>query len=158
MRRRYMLVAISTLAASTAARSGAYGFGSFENDDALDWQQECVRAQGAKSVAEALNGALSLWARMYLQAPEASRAIAAAEVVAAFNGSPSPELPEPLQAWIKQQPKEPFLTLRPLARKAVTRIAKESRSELRSLWSEGDGEFYSKWQKVMDGLLRRLVQ
>jgi Domain of unknown function (DUF4259) len=156
MRRRTLLAVVPLLLLPAISRAGASGVGSFENDDALDWADECAMALSAKPVEEALSGAVSVLAKLYLQAPAGSQAIAAAEVVAAAGGRASASLPEKLSAWVKKQPKEPLLALRPLARRAVNRVAKESRSELRSLWGEGDGRLLAEWQAAVNDLLRRL--
>ena len=62
---------------------GAWGVGSFENDDAADW----VAGLDEISLAD-LTGILSQAADdpAYLEGPAASVAVAAGEVVAALNG------------------------------------------------------------------------
>jgi Domain of unknown function (DUF4259) len=61
---------------------GAWGHGSFENDDAADWVHE-FELQGASAVVPAQESVSKIPEDEYLEAPEASVAIAAAEIVAA---------------------------------------------------------------------------
>ncbi|SFN43433.1 protein of unknown function [Formivibrio citricus] len=65
--------------ATTFAQAGAWGEGAFDNDDALDWVAQCTRSKDITPVSRALQAVLST---EYIEAPEGSAAIAAAEVVA----------------------------------------------------------------------------
>ena len=71
---------------------GAWGTDSFANDDAMDWIAE-QEANGLAAVASAF-AAVDAAADDYLDASIASSALAAAEVVAALLGGPSPTRPE----------------------------------------------------------------
>ena len=82
---------------------GAWGHDSFDNDDAGDWQCDLVDSSDMSAIAEALNGVTDD-AEDYIEAPECSMAIAAAEVVAALHGNPSATLPDDAQAWVKGKP------------------------------------------------------
>src|SRR2546430_16610875 len=66
------------------AYAGAWGDGNFENDDALDWVADCVKSATPVPVSAAIDGAVR---SKYIEAPEGSAAVAAAEVVAAALGS-----------------------------------------------------------------------
>jgi hypothetical protein len=147
--RRTLLLAALLLPALVQA--GAWGAGSFENDDALDWVNDCVRSTGPKVVASTLYVALD---PKYLEAPEASSAIAAAEVVAAARGKPGARLPTEVQAWLRQQSQTEMAKLAPTAAKAVERILSGPESELQALWKESKD--YSSWQRSMQDLLVRL--
>lgn len=140
---------VSLLLASLA-HAGAWGEGSFENDDALDWVAECTRASSVTPVAAALDAALS---GKTLEAPEGSVAIAAAEVVAAALGRPSAKLPPELGGWVRRQPSEQLARLAPVAKKALARIRDAKVSELRQLWAEGKP---NKWLDVVAELESRL--
>jgi len=122
------------LALSTSAIAGAWGEGSFENDDALDWTGECSQSIGTKLVATTLNAAVKA---RYLEAPEASAAVAAAEVVAAARGKPSAKLPKQLSAWLDRQSKAELASLASIARQALRKVRDPKSSELKQLWSEG---------------------
>jgi len=139
-----------TLLASSAVHAGAWGEGSFENDDALDWITECTQSKGIASVARALDAALK---SEYVEAPEGSAAIVAAEVVAAALGKPSTKLPPELRAWIQRQQPDKLAQLAPTAKKVLVRIQDPNVSELKQLWSEGK---QNKWPAAIAELSARL--
>ena len=69
---------------------GAWGTGSFENDDAANWIAELgtiVPDHLAQILVQAADYP------SYLEAPASRIAVAAAEVIAALNGSPAQEAP-----------------------------------------------------------------
>jgi hypothetical protein len=68
---------------------GAWGFGSFDNDDAADWIFELEESSGVTALVSAFK---AIKPDRYLEAPECSVALAAAEVVAALRGRPLPTL------------------------------------------------------------------
>src|SRR5262249_14352864 len=107
---------------------GAWAHGSFANDDALDWVAALSRT-GSGAVVQALS-AVPESDDEYLEAPPASAAVAAAEVVAAQAGSPAAKLPDEVTAWVASQPR-PTPELLALARRAVERVLRSS--ELRDL-------------------------
>jgi hypothetical protein len=132
MNRIYALLVCILVSAS--AHAGAWGEGSFENDASLDWVSECTKSAGAKLVSGTLNAALKA---EYLEAPEGSAAVAAAEVVAAARGKPSPDFPKELAVWLERQPKAQLAGLATLARQALRKVREPKTSELKQLWSEG---------------------
>jgi peptidyl-tRNA hydrolase len=87
-----------------------------------------------------------------VEAPDASNALAAAEVVAAMNGKPAQKLPEEVEAWLKGNKSRPDATLLDMARKAVARA--KSSSELQELWAEGEEP--EQWNAAVDDLAARL--
>lgn len=131
---------------------GAWGPGSFDNDDAQDWLGELDGAEDTSVVCQALAAITDLEVGEYIDAPDAAIAIAAAEVVAAGIGSGIEPLPEVVATWLDDlQPEFDDPDAR-LAARAVERIRKDS--ELAELWdSSGDG---SAWQTCIDDLLDRL--
>jgi hypothetical protein len=144
-----MLIILSLFVA-TWAYAGAWGDGSFENDDALDWVAECTRSRDIIPVRRALESVLNV---SYIEAPQASEAIAASEVVAASLGKPSPKLPPELKTWLRHQRLAQISQLAPLAKKALARIRDPKISELWQLWSEGK---LNKWPSVISELEKRL--
>jgi hypothetical protein len=91
----------------------------------------------------------------YLEAPEASVAIAAAEAVAALNGASSPAVPKEIADWARKAKSEegsiPDLT--GLAIRAVQRV--RTNSELKDLWLEAEG--LNEWSANLRDLERRLA-
>ena len=148
------MIRLATLALSVflplVALAGAWGDGSFENDDAADWSSECVASSGTAFVARTLQAAVSA---DYLEAPGGSAAVAAAEVVAAASGRPEASLPQELREWVSHQPAHELAALRPLAREALQKVLDPKGSELRQLWSEGKGKH---WVQRIAALERRL--
>ena len=131
---------------------GAWGHGSFENDDATGWVYEFDRS-GVAAVTLALEHISKLGDGEYLEAPEASAAIAAAEIVAALRDGDQSKLPDDARSALAKHQRSlsgsPILALAP---RAVERILRQS--ELKELCDEGEeGEA---WLKGMDALSSRL--
>jgi hypothetical protein len=128
---------------------GAWSHGSFDNDDALDWVGELQDADGIEPISDAFEAVLGV--DDYLEAPEASMGLAAAEVVAALLGKPAAKLPNEVVAWVVGK-KPPKPTLVKKAQRVVKRILKDS--ELKELWAESEDS--DKWQQEVQSLLNRL--
>ena len=64
---------------------GAWGLGNFDNGDALDWVVDLKEPSGLGILEKPLS-AVQTKSHGYLEAPECSIALAAAEVVAALCG------------------------------------------------------------------------
>ncbi len=152
MNRRNFLSLAVLFAIVPYAKAGAWESGSFDNDDALDWVSQCVRSNGSTHIFATLNTALT---NGYLEAPECSAAVAAAEVVAAANGKASNALPKELSSWLEQQQKTEIAKLAPLARKVASRILHGPKSELQELWQESKKD-YPAWKYHMQNLISRL--
>lgn len=127
---------------------GAWGAGIFDNDDAVDWLADLA---GSKD-PNALDGALSGAAAESVEAPTASVALAAAEVVAALNNHPAADLPGEIEDWIAGARPLPSPELTGRAHAAVERVRTDS--ELRELWEETDP---TEWFAHVNDLLRRLA-
>jgi len=133
-----------------SAWAGAWGEGSFENDDALDWIGQCTQSTGTKVVSTTLTAALKA---QYIEAPEGSAAVAAAEVVAAAQGKPNPGIPKELRAWLERQPKAELAALSSLARQVLRKVRDPKASELKQLWSEGKS---NRWESRIAELEARI--
>jgi hypothetical protein len=122
--------------------------GNFANDDATDWLYELEESSGPdllKAAFKAING--------YPETSDCCIALAAAEVVAAAKGHPSPELPDDLRQWIEDQ--DNLDAIKNLAKSAIAAVNKVStKSELRDKWEESDS--WHEWLQVVEGLRRRL--
>lgn len=145
-----MLITFLLLYVAATAHAGAWGEGSFDNDDALDWVAQCTASKNVAPVSLALTAALD---GEYIEAPTTSAAVAAAETVAAALGKPSSKLPVDLQSWVTRQPAGSLAKFAPLARKALARIQDPKISELVQLWSEGKP---SGWRAAITDLQARL--
>ncbi len=126
---------------------GAWGAGNFENDDALDFLAEIDGPGVLGSVFQALPPA----GDGEIDATDACRVLAAAEVVAAMMGRPSADCPAELTPRLKEFGK-PTDALIDLARQGVSRVLFDS--ELLDLWNESDSR--EDWNIVVTDLIERL--
>ena len=125
--------------------------GNFDNDDAMDWVLELKDTEGLEPISTAFGLILGI-GDGYLEAPEACRGLAAAEVVAALLGKPAAKMPDEVTAWAKGR-NPPNEELVKSARQVVTRVLKDS--ELKDLCAESP-KAVGLWQKETEDLLRRL--
>ncbi|MFP3463545.1 DUF4259 domain-containing protein [Arthrobacter globiformis] len=109
---------------------GAWGFLPFENDDAMDWLDELEAGD-----AEVVRGALANAGDGYVQAPDGSVAIAAAEITSAAHGNPPGDLPENAATWVTAHGPEIGPEDVELALQAVERVAGEDSEGLAQLVS-----------------------
>lgn len=132
---------------------GAWGVGSFDNDDAADFLSDVTEGADLGPVREIL--ATALGADEYLEAPDASQAIAAAEIVAAALGHPSSaaQQEDELMEWIARVKPTADAALGSQAVKALDRILAPN-SELRELWEEADE--FAEWEATIVALRSQL--
>lgn len=126
-----------------------WGTGSFENDDVMDWVAELktlAPADLAKILAQAADDPA------YLEAPAASVALGAAEVVATLNGSPAASAPQEIEQWVKRHPQTLTPQLKDVALRATERVRRNS--ELKDLWMEAEG--LTDWIEAVKDLQARL--
>lgn len=131
MKRLLLTFMLSCL--SSVAMAGAWGEGSFDNDDALDWVAKCTQTSNTTVVSTSIEAALK---SPFIEAPEGSEAVAAIEVVAAAMGKPNPKIPSEIGTWLENQPKSDLIKLATDALLALERIKDPKTSELSQLWSE----------------------
>ena len=132
---------------------GAWGINTFENDDASDWLGEFCDEPSEDLLFDAF-AAVNDIGDEYLEAPESSAALAAAEVVAALFGKPSATLTDEAQECVRNFKLKPTDELRAAAQKAVARV--QTDSELKELWDESDDA--AQWQATVQDLAGRLKQ
>ena len=132
---------------------GAWGSGTFENDDACDLVCDLRESTDLSLLEEALRTAAET--DEDLDAGDGSKALAAAEVILALLGNPSPAIAEEedVQAWMKANPQRPTAALLALAERAVQQVTAED-SELRELWDEADS--LDEWMAEVNTLLAGL--
>jgi len=130
---------------------GAWGAGTFDNDDASDWVYQLEGAEDLELVRGTLEAAAD--PQGYLAAPTCSEALAAAEVVAALSGRPTPDLPEEVRSWIGGHRLGVPADLRDLSLRAVDHVAGDS--ELKELWAASEES--GAWVERVQELRGRLV-
>jgi hypothetical protein len=130
---------------------GAWGVGTFENDDASDWVYQLEEAGDLDLVHVTLQAAAD--PEGYLEAPTCCVALAAAEVVAALAGQPAPDLPEEIRVWVREHRLRVPPELRTLSVKALDQVAADS--ELKDLWTESEER--GAWVDRLQELRARLV-
>jgi hypothetical protein len=127
---------------------GAWGSGSFENDDAADWLAQ-LGTMEPDDLTKIFGKAADDPA--YFEASDASIVVAAAEVVAALKGFPVKEVPPEIVKWTANRQK-PTPELTDLALRALDRVRKNS--ELKDLWLEADG--LNDWTAAIQDLQTRV--
>jgi Domain of unknown function (DUF4259) len=138
---------------------GGWGTGSFENDEAQDFLGQ-LSTLGVDDLRPILARAADQ--EGYLEAPESSAAVAAAEAVAALVAAAKDETfpastPRQIVEWIRKNATSKSsapvpLDLVDLARRAVARV--RTNSELKDLWLEAEG--LNEWSASLRGLEARL--
>ncbi|HEX6106490.1 MAG TPA: DUF4259 domain-containing protein [Gemmatimonadales bacterium] len=130
---------------------GAWGVGTFENDEASDWIYQLEETTDAELLTSTLRAAAE--PEGYLEAPTCSEALAAAEVVAALVGRPSPDLPEEVRSWVAAHRVRVPDDLRALSVRAIDQVAADS--ELKELWAETKEQ--REWADRLEELRGRLA-
>ncbi|MEM8984165.1 MAG: DUF4259 domain-containing protein [Pseudomonadota bacterium] len=148
---RILVVVLLSLFAG-AAYAGAWGVSSLSNDDALDFLQLLEDEPSQGLVYGTLQSIAST--KGYVEAPDGAYGIAAAEMVAAMLGNPSPELFEPISGWASRQGRPPRKYVE-LALDALTVVENTDVSELAQLFAE-DAELFAEWRASVNELRSRL--
>lgn len=132
---------------------GAWGAGSFENDDAADFLGDVLENGDISLLREVFDNVLT--STEYVESPDACQAIVAAEIIAAALGRPT------LAAQQVQELAALLPTIRPdidagLVAQAADALARilEPNSELLELWEES--ESLLEWQALMQELRLQL--
>ena len=122
---------------------GTWGIGSFENDDAADFMIDALKSGDLSLLGEVFDNVLT--STEYVEAPDATVAIVAAEIVAAAQGRPTPaaQQEDGLAEWLARIRPTIDAALATQARDALARILAEH-SELRELWEDTDD--FHEWQ------------
>jgi len=130
---------------------GAWGRGSFENDDAADFVVE-LGGSGVDLLVDVVGEVADLSDVEYLQADAASRAVAAVEVVAACLDGAAGGLPDAARAWVQREPRAVPNHLARKAGRALERVLRDS--ELNDLWK--DSPEHAAWVADVEALRARL--
>ncbi|MGI8809476.1 MAG: DUF4259 domain-containing protein [Acidimicrobiales bacterium] len=132
---------------------GAWGTGTFDNDDAADWAYELDESADLAPARQAL--AATMDSDGYLEIPEGACAVAAANVVAASFDGNLKGLPEVVAEWVDRHPDIASRSDARLAADALGRVMSEE-SELRNLWD--DAPEGPEWAEGIEKLRHRLVR
>ena len=129
---------------------------NFGNDDAGDWIYDLEKSKGTDTLLRPISAIIAN--DDYLESPECSEALAAAEVIAASLSGDNSIIPNEALAWLNKKSglfgKKPQISKEQgdLAAQAVKKIL--ASSELKELWEET--EDFSKWKSVQENLLSKL--
>lgn len=133
---------------------GAWGTGSFENDDALDWLGDLAESDDLSTLESTLDAVIDTDEDL-IEAPDCCTALAAAEVVAALHRKPCDSLPQEAAGWVKGKAKPGDALVRK-ARDAVAEIGTDQ-SELLELWKDAEPADLQKWLNGIEDLKKRLA-
>lgn len=133
---------------------GAWSVDAHGNDDAVDWAYELEEAEDLTPVEAAIQAVLSV-GEDYLEAPEATIALAAIEVLARLTGNwgERNSYTETIDKWVEQATAVPTREILLDAQSAIDRILGEN-SELRELWEDSDD--YDAWVQSVQSLRSRV--
>jgi len=133
---------------------GAWSHESFGNDDACDFAADLAAADDLSLIESTFDTVLEA-GDDYLEAPEASQAIAAAEAVARLQGNWGVRnaYSEEVDGWVERTRIVPPAGIVQKAQLALDRVMAEP-SELLELWQEGDGG--EEWTAAVRELRGRL--
>ena len=79
---------------------GAWGSGSFENDDASAWIADFCADPDKDLILDAFWAITEMNTSQYLEAPDCSIGLAAAEIIAALKGAPHPDMPDEVKGCV----------------------------------------------------------
>lgn len=132
---------------------GAWGYGAFDNDDAGDWAFGLEETDDLSLVEEAIDTVLE--ADGYLDAPAASEALAACEVIARLQGryGKRDSSTEDVDAWVEAHRLRVPPELIDRADRAIDRIIGPE-SELRELWDDAGAEAWLASVEELRGRVR----
>jgi septation ring formation regulator EzrA len=133
---------------------GAWDHTTFGNDDACDWGGDLRSCEDLSLVEETLDTVIDSKDE-YLEAPESSQAIAAAEVVARLQGrfGVRNAYTESVDEWVAAHPLTVPTALAQKAHAALDRILVRP-SELLELWEESDD--FEAWKGTITELKSRI--
>jgi len=132
--------------------AGRWGVGNLDNDDSMDFLLEIVPDGEVGLLTRAFHVVLA--AKPYPDDIQASRALAAAELIAASVGRPSANLPADCLEWATLHSPEVNKTLVRLALEAVDRITFESETLI--LMQEGEARELATWKENIESVKKRI--
>jgi hypothetical protein len=117
---------------------GTWAIDAFGNDDAADWAYGLKNAKDLSLVVATLDKAIA-GAGEYLEAPDATEALAAIEVIARLQGNWGERSPysEPADLWVEANRLVPPSDVVGKAHRVIDLVLGEN-SELNELWRDSD--------------------
>jgi hypothetical protein len=116
----------------------------------MDWVADLAATEGPAQLAKAFDAVLD--GEGHEDADHCQTASAAAEVLAAFSGDATPQLPTAISAWVSRQFARSDADMKERAIAAVSRVSADS--ELRELWDESNES--AAWSASLSDLKSRL--
>jgi hypothetical protein len=133
---------------------GTWAHGNFENDTALDWVSDFEETPDKAFLEKSIRTILT---PNYIDAQEASVALAALELVAWANGKPAKDFPNLNIALKPDDLRHDFdRDFYATCNKAVDTVLRSTNNEIMELWEES-GEL-AEWRKVVEDLRKRLQE
>ena len=126
---------------------GASGYGTFDDDTALDWLAKLAATEGPELLSRSLtpDGADG-----HLSYDAAVGILAAAEIVYGILNAPRPGLPEEAVRWIGVNKAADVACLKPICERQLGCVLSEH-SELRQRRQQNK-ELYPAWKKNIEAL------
>lgn len=133
---------------------GAWGHGTFDNDDACDFGGDMTESNDLSPVEQLFDRIEQ--ADEYVDASDGGMALAACEVLARLKGYAGyhNSYTEDVDAWVAAHPMNPPASLVNRGVKIIDRVLSEQ-SELRDLWEETDDA--EPWKAAVADLRSRLT-
>jgi hypothetical protein len=129
---------------------GAWGSGPFDNDDAADFTSELAEVADPGVVVVVLGDALLAISANdgYIEAPDMSRGVAAAAIVAVLASATVPKAPELDESWLNA-----------LAVVPSKQLLTEAAAVFRRAFEVDDNEWYELWAEagLVDDVRDRLA-
>lgn len=145
-----LTIFVLVLLISIRVSAGTWGYGSFENDQALDWSSALQKSSGSKFLLKTIR---VVFKGRYIDAYDCVPALAGAEVVASLKDGNKESLPELVVDWLEESESLYEPEMAKLALKAIDRCRDLDRSELAQLWGEsGSKEWLLELQKLINRL------
>jgi hypothetical protein len=125
---------------------GSWGMGHFENDTALDWSYELQESDNLNLLTSTIGKVLN---QDYIDADDASMAVAALAILAHLKGNSSIEIDESSLEWVEKYQGKLEISddLLKQGLKALDAIM-GNESELKDLWEEEE-DCYPAWCEKM---------
>lgn len=130
----------------------SWGISNFENDSALEWAEDLVKANKVALIAKELDTFNKNFKITETDMMTCNIALAAAETVAAIKEDPADDIPEALEEWLASSKAKADEALVKSAIDAVNKICRGS--ELKEMYV--GSQLYDDWMELQKELLQRL--